>query len=253
MGLSTEEIENIAKATAKQVLDKIEFRFDRAGYTMAGFIQPQEDIGAFDRAKEDELVKSCHQKIAEVFGNPNKFEKRLAKMEHIPLEGPATKSLYSNVIYTDKKEYYCAGSGGKGSGKVFWTPYTIKNKELQDKILQDEMCDNCKTLAHELQHGIGATAEFDFFSSLPAFYNRLEHFPEGSRLEDRISALAWSAEAGCQSNFKQRYQRKARNELCAINERYPQELKEILKKEGLPEGRIVKILDCACGKGGEET
>ena len=29
MGLSTEEIENIAKATAKQVLDKIEFRFDR--------------------------------------------------------------------------------------------------------------------------------------------------------------------------------------------------------------------------------
>jgi hypothetical protein len=250
MTLSTEEIEQIAKHVVMRT-----FEFEHAGYIMRGFTKPQEDIGAFNRAKEDELVKSCHRKIAEVFGNPNKFEKRLARMYNIPLDRPATKELYDNIIYTSREEYYCCGSAGRGEGlgKVFWTPYTIQDEKLRNKIIQDELCDNCKTAAHEMQHAIGATTEFDHFSDLPAIYNRIENFPPGQRLESYISDMVWKVERGCQSNFKEHYQRKARNMLCAINERYPQELKEILKSKGYPEDAMRALFECACRKGEDEV
>ena len=232
--------------------DQREYEIQHQGYTIAGFTKPQRDDIDFDREQEDALVEACSREIAEVFGNPNRYERRLAKMENIPIDKPATKRLYDNIIYTDEKEYYCVGSGGKGGGKVFWTPYTIRDEELHKKIASDDMCDNCKTLTHENQHGIGASAEFDDFSSIPSFLFRLKNLPKGERLESRLSSLVGIARTGCESNFKERYQRKVRNVVCAINERVPDLLKEALLDYGYSEELINETLKCACGAGKEE-
>jgi hypothetical protein len=250
MTLSTEEIEQIAKHVVMRA-----FEVKHAGYTIRGFTESQENIGAFDRAKEDKLVLSCHKKIAEVFGNPNKFEKRLARMDNIPLDSPATKELCDNVIYTDRKKDYCLGfSGrGKGYGKVFWTPYTIQDEELRHKIIHDGLCDNCRTAAHEMQHAIGASGEFEHFNVLPAIYNRIENFPPPERLEGDMYSIARHASRGCLSNFKGYYERAARNMLCAINERYPQELKDALKRRWYSEDEIRELLECACSKDEDEA
>jgi len=225
-----------------------DFDFTHAGYRMAGFTVPQEGMrSGFDRQREDELVESCAQVIAEVFGNPNKFERRLARQEGIPIEDPATRRLYMNVIYADDPHYYCAGSGGIGGGKVFWTPHTSEDKDTAKKVREDDLCDNCRTLSHESQHGIGAKAEFDFFSELAMLHNRFKNFPKEERPTRRLASAFISSEAACKPDgIRERWRRKNRNLLCAIHERHPEAVEEALVEEGFTPEIVSQVLGCAC-------
>jgi len=232
-----------------------DFDFTHAGYRMAGFTMPQEEMSSgFDRQREDRLVESCAQAIAEVFGTPNKFERRLARQEGIPIDDPATRRLYLNVIYSDDPHYYCAGSGGIGGGKVFWTPHTSEDKETAEKVRKDDLCDNCKTLSHESQHGIGAEAEFDFFSELAMLHNRFTNFPKEERLARRLASAFISSEGACDpGGLKERWRRKNRNLLCGIHERHPDAVEEALVDEGFNQEVVKQVLDCACsGKTGTD-
>jgi hypothetical protein len=199
----------------------------------------------FDRKRETELVEGCLTQVARVFGRPNKFERRLAKRERIPVDRPATHALHMNVVFTDDPEYYCAGSGGVGGGKVFWTPYTSPDPETRRKAVHNNICDNCKTLTHEAQHGIGSNVEFDQFSDLVGWYNRIENFPPGEREEFYIRVAAEVAARSCRRRLKP-WESGLRNSLCAVNERYPKQLREILLSEGLAQEQIDKTLKCAC-------
>lgn len=241
MAISEQELEAIADMTAK------ELQVEASGYNIGGFTKPQRDMRyGFNREIEDALVKSCSREIGKIFGEPNKYEKRLAKMEGIPIDKPETKQLYNNIIYTDDPHYYCAGSGSIGGGKVFWTPYTSNDSDTKDKIMNEGLCDNCATLAHEDQHGIGAHAEFDDFSSIPSSSFRLKEFGEGNRLEGEIGSRFSRVGRACSTGYKERYERKDRNVICSLNERVPGKLKEALRYYGYNDNQIKDVLECAC-------
>lgn len=203
------------------------------GWTIDIYLIKQKECKKFDESKEIDLVKKCHENILQIFSNPDKFAKKLAKMENIPIENPETKKLHSNIVFTTDKDCYCVGSGGVGGGKVFWTPYTAEDK----KIIDDDLCDNCKTLTHELQHGIGSQAEFDTFSTIPSLLFRINNFKKGERLEHSIENLFISTAIGNE---------KAKNVFCSINEHKPNELKQILKEKGFKEDMINKVIKKSC-------
>lgn len=214
-------------------IERKEFSVKNKGYTLEGFTTAQDFMKTdFSPKKEEELVKACHKNIGEVFGDPNEFEKRIARHEKTDIQHPDTKKLYTNVIYTDDPEYYCRGSGGVGGGKVFWTPYTTKNKKLKQKIRYDDMCDNCKTTAHELQHGIGSHAEFDELSSIPCFLFRIDNLPKGERLEYKINTMYAISRGLLTKKHLEKWERRERNVFCSLAKRRPREIMKMLEEGG---------------------
>jgi hypothetical protein len=139
------------------------------------------------------------------------------------------------------------GSGGPGGGKVFWLPYTSSDPEKSRKATQDGMCDNCKTLTHEAQHGIGSNVEFDSFSDVVGIGARMERFPKGERLESDIRTMGYSLMGACKKQPHTRYLRGARNRLCALNARYPNQVREALTHDAyFTDEQAADILRCAC-------
>ena len=237
----------------KRLFERKEFHLKKGKFEIGGFTSPQDNIGVFNEEQEIEYVKECHNQMLEIFANPNKFEKRIAKMEHIPLVNPATTKLYSNVIFTDRNDYYCVGSGGIGGGKVFWTPYTIEDAEKRKKVMENEICDNCRTATHEnLNHGIGGNAEFEMFSELPMIYLRLKEFPEENQLGDYIENLAFMTLRSCRKASLAHWERKVRNILYAVNERFPTELRRILHKRKWQEADMDAMFSHSCQVKSEE-
>ena len=220
-------------AKPRLVKDRYEYinEMEKDDWKLKVFCVEQEDIENFDKEKELKLVEACHKKILEVFSNPNKYERRIARMEKIPIDEPATKKLHSGIVFTSHNEYYCWGSGGVGGGKTFWTPYTVEDERLRNKIIRDDVCDNCRTAAHELQHGIGGHAEFDNFSDLISLYFRLENFGKGERLEHYIEDIVRSTIRGLKEGWKGGLKRERRNMFCAMNERYPDTLRKIVEED----------------------
>jgi hypothetical protein len=228
-----------------------EYGITKKDYRFAGFTRPQDDMKyGYDREHEDQLVVKCNESIAEVFCDPNIFERRIAKHERTPITCPATKDLYGNVIYTDDPEYYCVGSGDMGGGKVFWTPYSTQDKMLREKLLADDMCDNCKTLAHELQHGIGSHAEFDSLTDIPGYLFRIDNFPKGQRLEHHLTSIYMGMERVATDVQMGReipwYMRSRRNVFCSLMTRRPKQYREILRADGWDEKRVNGVVRDLC-------
>ncbi|MCJ7816971.1 MAG: hypothetical protein MUP55_03895 [Candidatus Aenigmarchaeota archaeon] len=230
------------------VVDKEEhpLEFQYRGYKISGFTRPQDEMMEFDREHEEKLIRKCIEQTVDIYTEPNKFERRIARREDTPLND--TGDVGFNIIFTDQRPWYCAGSGGIGSAKVFWTPYSTGNKELRDYLINDDMCDNCKTLAHEFQHAMGGGREFDDFSPLIGDNWRVDNFPKGERLDSHIRTLARMSYEGCKEGWKP-LMRRSRNTLCSINERNPDKLREILRQEDyFTEEQVDELLDCACGE-----
>lgn len=224
-----------------------EYGITKKDYHFAGFTRPQDDMKhGYDWEHEDHLVVKCNEAIAEVFCDPNIFERRIAKHEKTPITCPATKDLYGNIIYTDDPEYYCAGSGDTGGGKVFWTPYSTQDMMLREKLLADDMCDNCKTLAHELQHGIGSHAEFDSLSDIPELLFRVDNFPKNQRLEHHLTSIYMSMERVAAENRMPWYLRSRRNVFCSLMTRRPKQYREILRADGWAGWRIDETVRKLC-------
>jgi len=225
------------------------FKIQKDNWTFTGAIVEQDDIGDYNRAKEIELVEKCHKWISEVFSKPNRFEKIIAKMENIPITDPATKKLHSFVVFTTNNHYFCVGSGGIGGGKTFWTPYTAKDEKVRDKILTTDICDNCQTMAHELQHGIGSHTEFDDFSFLPAVYLTFENFKLGERkgIEKEVGYRFLDAKRAVEKKQAgkrlKHFEKKGLAFVCAINERFPKKLREVLREREYKDSDIEKVLD----------
>jgi len=227
--------------------DDVEWGFEKDGFKFSGRTFPQTEIKhRYDRHHEDQLVTKCTESIAEVFCHPNIFEKRIALHEKTPLTCPHTKDLDSNAVYTDNPEYYCVGSGDIGGGKVFWTPYSTQNKELREKLLADDMCDNCKTLAHELQHGIGSHAEFDSLTEIPGYLFRIDNFPKGQRLERSLVTIYMSQERIASEGRMPWYMRSRRNVFCSLMTRRPKQYREILHADGWDKNRIDETVRKLC-------
>ena len=167
----------------------------------------------------------------------------------MPVTEPSTRRVYQNVIYTDGQPWYCAGSGGVGGAKTFWTPYSTENPELREKVAKDDLCDNCKTMTHENQHGIGSDVEFDSFSDHVSKVFRAQNFPPGERLEDRVGLLFIHNARDCQKGFNDRFGRGNRNQLCALNERLgTDKLRELARADNISDADIDRVLECACGQ-----
>jgi len=210
-----------------------------------GFTSKLDETGEFEIGTENELVTKCVEILMKVLSKPNKFEKRLARMDDISIDNPATRSQYYNIIFTDSKDDFCWGVGGVGGGKIFWTPYTIKNPEVRDRIINADLgCDNCRVLAHETWHGIGSHTEFDKLSELIGIYFRFENLPEeewGFDVRWKITNWALGAEAIAHGK-KSRFERKKRNAFCAVYTRYPEKVIKILREDRFSEERISKII-----------
>lgn len=227
--------------------DDVEWAFEKDGFKFSGRTFPQFEIKhGYDRHHEDKLVQKCTEAIAEVFCHPNVFERRIARHEKTPLTCPHTKELDSNAVYTDDPEYYCVGSGDVGGGKVFWTPYSTQDKELRDKLLNDDMCDNCKTLAHELQHGIGSHAEFDSLTEIPGYLFRIDNFPKGQRLESSLETIFMGMNRVADEGRVPWYYRSRRNVFCSLMSRRPRQYHEMLRSKGHDIGRVKEVTSKLC-------
>jgi len=219
------------------------FEIKDGEWRIAGFTR---NVNAedFDIDAENKLVLKCKEKILEILKNPNKFEKRLARMVGVPLDNPKRKELYNNVLFVNDDSKFCWGVGGVGGGKVYWTPYTSRNEWKNNIINADLECDNCRVLAHEDLHGIGSHAELDYLSKLIGIYFRFENLPEeewGWDIKWNISLWATRAEAYADGK-KTRETRIGRNAFCAVYTRYPEETRKVLEAEGLSEERIRKAI-----------
>jgi len=213
-------------------------------WEIAGFVR---NLNAedFDLERELELILNCQEKIIDVLSNPNKFEKRLAKMLDIPIDNPKTHRLYNNVLLVNDEDKFCWGVGGIGGGKVYWTPYTSENEWKRREINTDIECDNCRVLAHEDLHGIGSHTEVEDFSNLIGIYFRLENLPEdewGWDVRWNVSRWASKTEAYAEGK-KSRDVRVGRNAFCAVYTRYPDETVELLEMDGWNEERIGRIVE----------
>jgi len=221
------------------------YEISEDGFEIAGFVR---NLNAedFDLDRELELIWNCQEKILDVLSEPNKFEKRLAKMLDIPIDNPKTHRLYNNIILVNDEDKFCWGVGGTGGGKVYWTPYTSENEWGQKEINADIECDNCRVLAHEDLHGIGSHTEAeDVFSNLIGIYFRLENLPEdewGYWTKWEISRWAMKAESYAEGK-KSRDVRIGRNAFCAVYTRYPDEVVELLEVDGWNEDRIEKVIE----------
>ena len=223
--------------------DEWHFEVRDGDWRIAGFTR---NVNAedFDIDKENELVLKCTEKILDVFNNPNKFEKRLARMLGIPLDAPKKKELYNNVLFVNDEKRFCWGVGGVGGGKVFWTPYTSRNEWKRKEIDADLECDNCRVLAHEDLHAIGSHREAEELSNLVGIYFRFENLPEdewGWDVRWNITRWATRAEAYAEGR-KTKDVRMGRNAFCAVYTRYPDETIRVLETAGLEEERIKKAI-----------
>jgi hypothetical protein len=219
------------------------------GIVVQGQMGCQKDCNprSFSVRKEVEYYVRGLKFILEVFAKPNKFERELARMEHIPIP-PSRRDLYANIVFTTDPSYFCAGSGGPGGGKVFWTPYTIQNAVLRKRIFEDAIieCDNVRVLSHELHHGIGGGAEFEEFNTIPAAIFRLTTFPlsKWGDIHWQILMVGGGyAMAAASGQRTQAHTKKRRLMFCAIYRRLPHIVKKYLieKEKYTPE--MIKKLD----------
>ncbi len=202
----------------------------------------------YNARRELKLISSCLRAISDVIERPNKFERRLAKMEGIDLNRRTGRLNYSFVITTDKN-YFCVGSAGEGTAKVFWTPYTAKwDKDMSNKLFRWHAgdCAPCATTMHETQHALlGSEAEFESFRSLGEIYFRFRNpdvFADKDMGESLLHSRALTLMNWDRYKRPPSYMRKARNFFCAVYTRYPKLTVERLKKEGWSSEALRKII-----------
>jgi len=203
----------------------------------------------YDPRREIGLIRSCLRAISELFSNPNKFERRLARMEGVDIKPKVRNIHYSFVITTDAKGYFCVGSAGPGTAKVFWTPYTARwDKKMSDNLFRFHIgtCAPCAVATHETEHALCRSgAEFEDFKALGEIYFRFKNpdvFADKDMGESLLHSRALTLMNWDRYKRPPSYMRKARNFFCAVYTRYPKLTVERLKKEGWSSEALRKII-----------
>lgn len=108
-----------------------------------------------------------------------------------------------NVLFTNNPPDIGRGSGGPGSARVFYQPYSLKPEFRTGDQSPSFLVDGVYTLVHELHHAFGSSTEMDGFSDLVALDYHLSKgntlAPDAVRfeIENRfLLSLSRSASAG---------------------------------------------------------
>lgn len=147
--------------------------------------------------------------------------------------GEASLGASVNIIMTADRNNAGAGSGGPGSAKVFWAPYSLKNREerLGEVYSSSLGVDPIYVLAHELHHAYGHGSELDNASDVAAIST---HLAVGNKYNPRgVKYWLFSQGASFQVNQGQKGDKGTRanaagRRLRYLHKRHPEELKKAM-------------------------
>lgn len=152
-----------------------------------------------------------------------------------------------NIIMTADRENAGAGSGGPGSAKVFWTPYSMPDREgrLGPTYSHSLGVDPIYVLAHELHHAYGHGSEFDRASDVAAV---AAHLRSGLKFNRKgVEDYLYTQVAVMQVYYGRSGDRGVRaNEtgraLRYLHNRFPEQLKQVLVGNILDEASWNQLL-----------
>jgi hypothetical protein len=130
----------------------------------------------FDPEKERELALDTLDETRRVLREYPDLVKRMDEDGAIMVAREGQK-MGMNVVFTVDDEYSGAGSGGPGSAKIFWTPYTVQGVERyqSDYYGRSVMVDPMFVAGHELHHGHSSNTELDTYSTAMGLHMHYRH------------------------------------------------------------------------------
>ena len=136
--------------------------------------------------------------------------------------------VHANLILTLSHKSYGAGSGGMGSAKVFWGPYSATDRDARLTTPNGSKCaealgtDPMFVLGHELHHAYGCGSELDQASDVTAVAAHLR-----TNLEFSVKAPSEWMHRACGAVAIRLYPQSANlmgRELRYLDRRYPEQL-----------------------------
>jgi hypothetical protein len=178
-----------------------------------------------DGEHELSAIKETMKQARAFWSDQSPDAKAIRKTDRITEAGDArTTPVSLNVIMTGDKSNLGAGSGGPGSAKVFWNPYSNPDRDNSMGLGVDPIY----VLGHEVHHAFGHDSELDHSSDVVAAMTHLASGlkygtkPLGSYLYSQVAMLTVSS--GARANA-------AGRRLRYLHKKFPNELKKALFDE----------------------
>ncbi len=123
------------------------------------------DSSNFDINTERNIISSVHTSTAKFWNDDSKEVSYLRARDGLE-KTDLPENIDTLIIFDDQNEYYGRGLGGNGGAKVWWNPYSSKDRfaKVGEYERGDGMLDPIMVLAHELHHGYGHDNELDLMS-----------------------------------------------------------------------------------------
>jgi len=123
------------------------------------------DSNNFDINTERKIISSVHESNAKFWNGDSKEIKYLLARDGIT-ETNMPETIDTGIIFDNQDEYFGRGVAGYGGAKVWWNPYTLKDRfaQISESVQEDGGLDPIMTLSHELHHAYGHDNELDLMS-----------------------------------------------------------------------------------------
>ena len=164
-GITTKIAEDGSLTGEGRVDDKTNLAY--LSISKANGITPEEVDGEF----EMEAIHAAMEETRAFWASTDPDARAIRKTDFLTGEAndPEGMKASLNIIMTADKSNAGAGSGGPGSARVFWTPYSLPNREARLENYATSLgVDPIYVLAHELHHAYGHGSELDNASDVAA-------------------------------------------------------------------------------------
>lgn len=225
-GIETQTNEN--GLTGSGELDKYT-RLSHLSVSKSNQVTPDE----IDCEAELEAIRVALEETRAFWASNDADARAIRRSDYLDSE-PNSENSFSNVgvniIMTADRGNAGAGSGGPRSAKVFWTPYSLKNREerLGDVYAHSLGVDPIYVLSHELHHAYGHGSELDNASDVAAIS---AHLASGNKYNQRgVNYYIFSQVASFQANHGQKGEKGTRGNAAGrrlryLHKRHPEALK----------------------------
>ena len=191
-----------------------------------------------DGEHEMEAIKAAMDATRAFWSSNDPDARAIRRSDHVDSDPADAKNIHVglNIVFTADKQNAGAGSGGPGSARVFWTPYSLENREerLGEVYANSLGVDPIYVLAHESHHAFGYGSELDHSSDVAAVAAHLAtglkfgRKPAEQYLFTQVASLFYAPGAGA----VQRSNGAARR-LRYLHKLYPEELKKAVFSCGI--------------------